>query len=388
MNALTRKIVGLLNRSFVTKERINMQLMIANNVHSNNRILYSENNTQSHVVPYRFNVERKEKETFLEIVRMYVTEDKARINQLQFIAAALNYMDEFGVNKDLETYKAIFNVFPKGKYIPTNKYQIMLFHYIKHQNAALAILNKMEDNFVLPDYEMQQMILNTFGKYSLVIKKCWSMYYWLPKFSQLNPWPVPKPTPTDPKELAQLAIKKLASADVQANVVVYNTKDIPDAIDDTWIVSSMSRSQQELLAVQPTDKSLIVEGPFMIWVDQYYIDYYVLKGDPIKREIIYDDFHDVSDLKIPFWEKHHFKIPLTVHEQDDGVYYAMCATGTCSKDSLLSWIRCLQKTNPILEKIPITFKLSSATNEASYIEDANETSNVKQISYDTDTSEK
>ncbi|CAL7941246.1 unnamed protein product [Xylocopa violacea] len=389
MTTLTRKIIGLLNKLALITKRVNVQLMIVNNVHSNNRILYNENSSKNKaVVSYSFNVERKEKETFLEIIRLYEKKDRARIGQLHFITTALQYMDEFGVNKDLKVYKAIFNIFPKGKYIPTNKFQTMMFHYIKHQNVALSILNKMEDNFVIPDYEMQQMILNTFGKHNLVLKKCWSMCYWLPKFAHLNPWPVPTPVPTDPKELAQFAIKKLASADVQANVVVYNAKDIPDAIDDTWIVSTMSRSQQELLAVQPIDKSLIVEGPFIIWVDKYYIDYYVLKGDPIKREIIYDDFHDISNLKIPFWEKHYFKIPLTVHEQEDGVYYAMCATGTSSKDSLLSWIRCLQKTNPILKKIPVTFKFRSASNETSYIEDTDKKFDVKQISQDPDVSKK
>lgn len=81
-------------------------------------------------------------------------------------------------------------------------------------------------------------------------------------------------------------------------------------------------------------------------------------------------------MQIPFWEKHHFKIPLTKHEQEDGVYYAICATGTSSKDSLLSWIRCLQKISPILEKIPITFKIKSSSNQQLYIEN-NKISNEK-----------
>lgn len=92
-------------------------------------------------------------------------------------------------------------------------------------------------------------------------------------------------------------------------------------------------------------------------------------------------------MKIPFWEKHNFKIPVTIHEQEDGVYYAMCATGTSSKDSLLSWIRCLQKTNPILEKVPVTFKLKSITNEQLYIKDT-EKPDVKQISENVDATKK
>ncbi|KOC62205.1 Evolutionarily conserved signaling intermediate in Toll pathway, mitochondrial [Habropoda laboriosa] len=353
--------------------------MIVNSFHSNHQVLYNKKKVESSLIPSRFNVDRKEKETFLDIIHKYTKEDTARIGQLKFIMVALKFMDEFGVNKDIQTYKAIFNIFPKGIYVPENKYQNALYHYPHHQDTAMAILRKMEDNFVIPDYEMYHIVLNTFGGKSLVAKKVYSLLYWFPKFANLNPWPVPKPTPTDPKDLAYLALEKISSIDCQTNITVYRTNNVPDAIDDTWIVSSMSQSQQELLAVQPTDKSLYVEGPISVWVDQYYIDYFVLKGDPIKRKIIYGEYDDVSNLKIPFWEKHNFKIPVTIHEQEDGVYYAICATGTSSKDSLLSWIRCLQKTNPILKDVPITFKMRSFTVKSSHIDEGERVSNVKQI---------
>ncbi|OAD54777.1 Evolutionarily conserved signaling intermediate in Toll pathway, mitochondrial, partial [Eufriesea mexicana] len=362
-------------KSVIIRKRTTVQLIFVNYFH-NNQILYNKSDLNSNLIPYRFNVQRKEKETFLEIINKYKESDTRRISQLEFISSALKYMEEFNVNKDIEVYKALFSIFPEGKYVPQNKFQVMLYHYFKHQQAAISILNQMEKNFVIPDYKLEKMILNTFGTMSYVTEKCWSLLYWLPKFSELNPWPVPKCMPMDPKEYARMALIKLSSVDVQADIKVYSTETIPEAIDHTWIVSSISRSQQELLAVQTIDKSLTVEGPFNIWVDKYYINYFVLKGDPIKREIIYEDYHDVSDLKIPFWEKHNFKIPVTLHEQEDGVYYAICATGTSSKDSLLSWIRCLQKTNPILEKIPITFKLTSVLNEQQYLEEDNKTSDI------------
>lgn len=301
MNTLIRNITSS-NKFLIIKKHKNIRSAIVNNLHMKH-ILYNKNESDSEIIPYRFNVKRKEKETFLEIIRIYEKEDCTRKGQLQFILTALKYMDEFGVNKDLETYKALFNIFPKGKYIPENKYQNMFYHYPKHQDIALHLLNKMEKNFVIPDYEMQQMIINTFGNKGLVIKKCWSMFYWLPKFSQLNPWPIPKPLPIDPKELAEFAIAKMSCVDVQANTIIYKTKDIPDAIDDTWIVSSMSRSQQELLAVQPTNKSLTVEGPFMIWVNKYCIDYFVLKGDPIEREVIYEDYDGKRKKILQFYVK-------------------------------------------------------------------------------------
>lgn len=51
----------------------------------------------------------------------------------------------------------------------------------------------------------------------------------------------------------------------------------------------------------------------------------------------------------------------SIHQQDDGTIYAICATGTSSKDSLLSWIRLLQKhDNPVLGHMPVLFKFRSA----------------------------
>ncbi|XP_053983628.1 evolutionarily conserved signaling intermediate in Toll pathway, mitochondrial isoform X1 [Hylaeus volcanicus] len=370
MYFLMKRTFNLLDKVPITKGWTFAQLMIFNHFHKNHQILYDEKKHKDAIAVYNFDMmEKKEKETFLDVIRLYVKDRSLQRGQADFIKYALRYMKEFGVHKDLEVYKALLDVFPKGVHIPTNIYQIMVYHYPKQQDVALLLLRQMEENNVMPDYELQEMILNIFGERSYPIQKLYRMAYWMPKFSRLNPWPLPEPTPKDPQVLAKYAIAKISSIDVRARITVYKTKDVLDAVDDTWIISSISKWQQTLLAVQPTNKPLVIEGPFMIWVGDQRIDYFVLKGDPIKREVIPDTTDDVSNLKIPFWQSLHTKIPVTIHEQDDGVYYAMCATGTSSKDSLLSWIRCLEKTNPTLKSIPVVFKFKSLTNDPSYLED-------------------
>ena len=47
----------------------------------------------------------------------------------------------------------------------------------------------------------------------------------------------------------------------------------------------------------------------------------------------------------------------SVHEQQDGTILGMCITGTASKDSLASWVKFLERTNPCLTKIPVVFRL-------------------------------
>jgi signaling intermediate in Toll pathway protein len=63
-------------------------------------------------------------------------------------------------------------------------------------------------------------------------------------------------------------------------------------------------------------------------------------------------------------------LPPSVHEQVDATIFAICATGTSSQDSLLSWIRLLQKQNPVLAKIPIIFTLKTSSNEKLFIEES------------------
>lgn len=86
----------------------------------------------------------KDKKTFLKIIETYNEQDKMKRGHLEFIYAALKYMEDFGVDGDLETYKALMNVFPKGKMIPKNLIQAEFYHFIRHQECALYILDKMD----------------------------------------------------------------------------------------------------------------------------------------------------------------------------------------------------------------------------------------------------
>lgn len=233
--------------------------------------------------------EHKEKEAYLDILRQYKKDNVLRRGHVEFIQVALKYMDEFGVNRDLAVYKALLDVLPKSKFIPVNYFQTLFMHYPKQQYVAIDLLCKMEHNCVIPDVETQQMLLNIFGAQGAPLKKFWRMMYWMPKFANLHPWPCPQPVPKDPRVLAKLAIDKVSSVEVTTIVTEFKTKDLEDSTEDTWIVSSMSNVQQKLLKEQPINKPIYVEGPFSVWVANYSIDYFVLRGDARKREDVYED---------------------------------------------------------------------------------------------------
>lgn len=91
-------------------------------------------------------VRNKDKANYLEMIKVFEDKDIHRRNHVEFIYAALKNMEEFGVNKDLTVYKALVDIMPKGKFIPTNIFQSEFMHYPKQQQCLIDLLEQMEDN--------------------------------------------------------------------------------------------------------------------------------------------------------------------------------------------------------------------------------------------------
>lgn len=106
----------------------------------------------------------KNRDTFVSMLHMFIERDKHRRHHVEFIYAALKQMKEFGVERDLEVYKEVLNVFPKGKFIPTNMFQAEFMHYPKQQDCAIFLLDQMEYNgsfFFLSSKNYQYILLSS-----------------------------------------------------------------------------------------------------------------------------------------------------------------------------------------------------------------------------------
>ncbi|KAJ3650243.1 hypothetical protein Zmor_021941 [Zophobas morio] len=321
------------------------------------------------------NVENKNRDTYLDMIRIFINRNHVyRRGHVEFIYSALKNMESFGVQKDLEVYKALIDVLPKGKFIPTNVFQAEFMHYPKQQQCVIDLLEQMEDNGVMPDYEMEDLLSNIFGNRGFPLRKYWRMMYWMPKFKNSSPWPVPSPLPDNIYELAKYAIQRISSVDVQSQITVYQTKEIESSIDDTWIVSAQAPSQKDLLKNHDLKEPVYVEGSFRIWVKDQLVNYFVLKRQPKQHiKTIKDDLDDVSNIRTPIFSfqkpiEKQVQVMQSVHEQEDGVILAVCATGTSTKDSLLSWIRHLEKDgNPVLSDALVVFTLRTGTREVATV---------------------
>ncbi|XP_054168193.1 evolutionarily conserved signaling intermediate in Toll pathway, mitochondrial-like [Oppia nitens] len=330
----------------------------------------------------------RHKEQYLEVVDNFENHKYIkRQGYVEFITAALPYLKDYGVHRDIEVYKALMNIFPKGRYVPSNAFAAGFFHYPLEQRTAVEILCSMERNGVIPDREIENLIIKIFSKYSNVWKKFGRMHYWMTKLRNANPFPLPDPLPLDSLELALLAIKRMC-IDIQTKISVLSTSQIEDSLEKTWIVSGQSPQQKQIVEELPTNESVYVEGPFKVWLRNQSIDYFIIRANnpnPVYNKdddlLDNDELNDVSSIPLSTFGKVDKTETLAptknIHIQDDGKILAVSATGTSSRDSLLSWVRLLQVTNPKLKSIPVVFTLKGTPTDIQNITDS-ESQGIKQ----------
>ena len=58
----------------------------------------------------------------------------------------------------------------------------------------------------------------------------------------------------------------------------------PDSENPEFIATMQSLEQREMLAEQPVDKALYVEGAFTLWLRNVQMSYFILRGDPFTME--------------------------------------------------------------------------------------------------------
>lgn len=362
-----------------------MKFPVASHIDSGRRTIFGKKDNLEHGITFRiptkdnttvskrkdaFKIQSdkaRDKQAFLEVIERFKVANPSRKGHVEFITVALDHMEEYQVVSDLDVFYELMDLFPKHKMLPETLIQAALYHFPRHQEAGLAILEKMEVGGVMPDRTIRNLVLDTFGSESHVFKKLCRLMYWVPKFKNASPYPLPKPVPRDPRLLARLAIERITGVDLETEVVDLHADDVPDSIDKTWIISGQSPKQQELLAQETGKVPLRIEGPQRVWLRDALISYFCLVGNPREKPEIRINTDDVSNLKLLFFgEKaepsQDLSLLPTVHEQSDSTIFAVCSTGTSSRDSLLSWLRLLQKTNPCLETLPVVFQLLAPTN--------------------------
>lgn len=89
----------------------------------------------------------RNKETFHAALDIYLQRQKIyRRGHVEFLYAAMDKMKAFSVQRDIETYRKLIDLFPKYKMVPQTTWQAEMQHYPKQQQCCIDILDKMESH--------------------------------------------------------------------------------------------------------------------------------------------------------------------------------------------------------------------------------------------------
>ncbi|XP_029440982.1 evolutionarily conserved signaling intermediate in Toll pathway, mitochondrial isoform X2 [Rhinatrema bivittatum] len=323
----------------------------------------------------------RSKAAFGQVLAAFCGRDVRRRGHVDFIYAALRKMPEFGVERDLRVYNALLDVFPKEVFVAQNAYQRMFNHYPRQQECGVQVLEQMETYGILPDAQTKFLLLQVFGQRSHPFLKYRRLMYWFPKFRNLNPFPVPKPLPRDPTDVARLSLRRMA-ADLDARITVYQMPSVDEemGLKLPYIVGVQSPDQQSLLRRHNPDRPVYVEGPFPLWLKTTCVYYYILRAElppPGEKE------EEVVDAERNFYYPMQLDLDLErdlgdddsfdVDEVEEGPVFAMCMAGAGDQATLAKWICGLQETNPALGRIPVVFRLDPGPHELQAGTEAEET---------------
>lgn len=108
LSLLSRRIQNLPTNHSSRAIRTFQKLYSEGNQTSNNRALVPQDPFQK--------IKEKNRNTYIEMIKIYISRENVyRTGHVEFIYTALKNMEEFGVNRNLEVYKSLIEVLPKGK---------------------------------------------------------------------------------------------------------------------------------------------------------------------------------------------------------------------------------------------------------------------------------
>lgn len=170
-------------------------------------------NTLIDLAKQRTGMEKQEQ--FALALNEFVRREKYRKGHVAFIRVAMQRMEEFNLEKDLESYNRLMDVFPRGRFAPRRMIDAFWPRSTPQLELSLEILTKMEENGVVPTEETYDIIEAVFGVGSLPLQKCARIVKLFRKFEDMDPYEVRSELPTSRTELSRLALFRMSGKDAE-----------------------------------------------------------------------------------------------------------------------------------------------------------------------------
>ncbi|KAK6750620.1 hypothetical protein RB195_002537 [Necator americanus] len=301
----------------------------------------------------------RNKDTFLAAIAAF--KEKKPRGHVEFINTALKYIKEYGIHKDLDVYKALLDVFPKGKMIPQNTFQRIFLHYPMQQNCCVKVLDEMEWNGVQPDKEIHDIVVNAFGEWNFATRKVKRMLYWMPKLKYSNKYLDRRDVEgkgLSAPELAGIALKMMSRDPGTELTLTRLASEGPQ--DNRWFATAQSLTQRNLIRGLHDETEVFIDGPFKVYVMEHQVEYIVMTCAPLhthhnefKKEEFEEDFsHWFSE-----WKRESLERKRSVHEQKHETILAMGALYMNDNRTASLWLERLHEENPSLKKLKTRLRL-------------------------------
>uniref|UniRef100_A0A914C7X3 Evolutionarily conserved signaling intermediate in Toll pathway, mitochondrial n=1 Tax=Acrobeloides nanus TaxID=290746 RepID=A0A914C7X3_9BILA len=321
--------------------------------------------------------EDRNKKTFHAAIAVFMSgRNVHQRGYVEFLNTALKYLKKYDVHKDLDTYKALLNVFPKGPLIPTNQMQKIFMHYPLQQNCCVRILDEMEWNNVIPDKEVFDIVVNIFGSWTFATRKVRRQLYWMPKLKYSNKYldrRLVENKNLDDIELARIALKMMSrdpgttfsyakalpkpENDLEATEEAQKAQEM---LHSQWIVSAQSPLQRKLIERLPEGSCLYVDGPKFVWVMSHKVKYVVLSADAwpgIKDEFVEKkDVFDFSDVAKTLHTDDLNDDP-NVHQQKEMTILGLAVLENNNQNVAAAWVNHLTAKNPRMSELRVLIRI-------------------------------
>lgn len=301
---------------------------------------------------------KRDKNSFMAAIATF--KEKRGRTHVEFINTALKYVKEYGVHKDIDTYKSLLDVFPKGKMIPQTVFQKVFLHYPQQQNCAVKVLDEMEWHGVQPDKEIHDIVVNAFGEWNFATKKVKRMLYWMPKLKHSNKYLDRRHVEgkaLSPSELAGIALKMM-SRDPATTISLLKFSDSSDQ-KSKWLATAQSPAQQKLLSEMQQGEEVFVDTG-SVYVQDNVVRYVTLTGNaklPPQNEFKKEEMDEDYSNWFNNWKHQRLEAKRSVHEQNHEIVFGIGAMFQNDNITALRWIDELQKTNPNVENLSIRVRV-------------------------------
>lgn len=148
-------------------------------------------------------------EGFIKAVDIYISKNKRRHGHMEFIATAMKFIEPYNLEKDIEVYNKLIDVFPRDKFVNRTFFDAVWPKPHPQINLALDILTKMEWQGLTPTEETHDIVYSIFGRASFPLQKIYRMWFWFETFKDINPYQLPDEVYRDRLDIMKAGIDRI-----------------------------------------------------------------------------------------------------------------------------------------------------------------------------------